>query len=73
MCEKGRTKRREKSKRWVDSREIEIPRKNEATKIWFTRDSLFWAWRRVKEYYKEIEREEKMNDCMREARAIINS
>ena len=26
----------------------------EATRIWNTRDSLFWAWRRVREYFNQM-------------------
>jgi len=30
----------------------------EPSNIGFTRDSLFWSWRRVKEYYQELREEE---------------
>jgi len=41
----------------------------EATNIHATRDSLFWGWRRVKEYYGELE--EDLDDRMKELKKLI--
>ena len=41
----------------------------EATDIHATRDSLFWSWRRVKEYYRELE--EDLDNQMKELKKLI--
>jgi len=43
----------------------------EATNIQATRDSLFWSWRRVKEYYRDLE--EELDDKMKQMKKLIRS
>ena len=41
----------------------------EPTDILATRDSLYWSWRRVKEYYQELE--EDLDNQMKELKKLI--
>ena len=43
----------------------------EPTSIAATRDSLFWGWRRVKEYYQDLE--EELDSKMRQMKKLIRS
>ena len=49
------------TRRDLDGRYNKILPGYEASKIWDTRDSMMWKWRRVREYYKEFvdEKDEK--------------
>lgn len=53
--------------------EEKVVRKYEASKIWATRNSLLWGWRRVNEYYRELRREEELGKSVQEARAFMRS
>jgi len=43
----------------------------EATNIHATRDSLFWSWRRVKEYYQDLE--EESDSRMKQMKKLLRS
>ena len=43
----------------------------EATNIHATRDSLFWSWRRVKEYYQDLE--EESDSRMKQMKKLLSS
>jgi len=43
----------------------------EGTNIYHTRDSRFWSWRRVKEYYRELFIEENMDKKIKRVRELI--
>ena len=50
-----------------------IPFLYEPTNIDYTRESLYWSWRRVKEYYENIFQEEGMNIKIQQARRLMYS
>lgn len=43
----------------------------EPTNIHATRDSLFWSWRRVREYYQDLE--EELDSKMKQMKKLIRS
>jgi hypothetical protein len=43
----------------------------QATDIQATRDSLFWSWRRVKEYYQDLE--EELDSKMKQMKKLLSS
>ena len=42
----------------------------EATNIGFTWDSLYWSWRRVKEFHNSLCEDERCNDLSRQAKEL---
>ena len=42
----------------LDPDKANSPSSYESTKMWRTRDSLFWGWRRMSEYFRDLVRED---------------
>ena len=45
----------------------------EPTNISFTRDSLLWRWRRVKEFYLDLSEEDRYNNLVKKVKDLIYS